>query len=200
MRIHELQGPYITYEAPMTEGRMLDLAKKLAKPMMASMMMTLSGGTAADSFDPVVADQVFSSTEEAVSVLSHKFNPESIATNAEYIGYVMSCPDGVRATYVKGLRNKGSVSVRIALPQDCELEAMWHTHGSPGKLKSGFSPDDVKMAKILDVPVYMIDPENTIRVFNNGDKVARRSKPMRISTGSYMQFPKGSAPGTVVNY
>lgn len=167
MKSKDIIGPYVRQE--IDEGVLADLAKKFMMPIAMSFVVT--GAKAGPVLTPAVYETTFNDTESAVVYISDKFNQESKSTDKEFMGYVIDCPDGHRVTYAEGQARTGEISIRIAIPKECTLTAVWHTHGSKGKHKHYFSPNDIAIAEQLNVPIYMIDPDDVIRKFSKGDRV-----------------------------
>ena len=140
--------------------------------------------------ESVTDERIFASLDEAVVEMSSTYNPPSIEQNREYIGIVAKCSENkFKATVAEGRKKSPDVSFKLVVPEGCTLEAFWHTHARHSIMhdKTKFSAADTNIAIQFGVPIYMVDPKGTLRVFKPEDKRSVFTSPAR-----------GSADGTVV--
>lgn len=119
----------------------------------------------------------FTSVEDAVIHAARQYNADSVQHNREHVGGVLRCEDG-RYVYTHGVgaRNQVPVVFSVVQTKSCRLHALWHTHGSPGRDKSHFSPSDTQAAIQVGKPIYLVDPKGVVRVFSPDDPMTIRVK------------------------
>lgn len=106
-----------------------------------------------------------------------KYNPISIEEDREYGGIIYIKEDGVKGyTVYRGEASSGSVDIFLTIPEGGRRLAFWHTHGSPGALRSYYSPDDGRLVKKYKVPFYMADPKGRLWILNKRHSSISRIK------------------------
>lgn len=123
-------------------------------------------GSRATSF----IDARFDTVEEAAAHAGAIFNGASVAEDFEVGGGILKDNDGkFYFTFSLGERETGAVSFNIVRPAGHKTVATWHTHGNESDTREFFSETDMKTAKDLGVPFYMVDFTGTLRVLNGED-------------------------------
>jgi len=101
----------------------------------------------------------------AVIDLAKQFLTLSILEDREHVGAILRDAGGrYWATHGRGGVSQDTVTFSIPKPSDSEIVAFWHTHGRAGFARSLFSPDDVKIVRSTNLPLYLLAPNGDIKI------------------------------------
>ncbi len=146
---------------------------------------------------PAVSDQFrYKDITDTVFAAGARYNPLSVREDREFIGAVLSYPDGYNYTVAEGIPGQDEVTTKIKIPRGSKLVALWHTHGAPHYSRSYFSSVDTRLVARLGVPFYLIDPDNGYSVFRPGDRLLTARQSRRLGLG----FARGYAKGTLIGF
>lgn len=130
----------------------------------------------------------FHSIGDAVLAASQRYNPQSVREDREFMGgiFQQTINGEIRFGYTVsgGARNHDRITVRIQLPQDSQLVAIWHTHGSAHWNRSYFSPIDTHLAETTGLPVFLATGQGELRIFEPGDRTFGRAHARRLGLGN----------------
>ncbi|MEM9623672.1 MAG: DUF4329 domain-containing protein [Pseudomonadota bacterium] len=149
----------------------------------------------------------FADQLSTVIAASNRYNADSIARNREHVGAILKrklrkpTPEsgsvGYFYTHGVGADHQAPVEFAIAKPKRCELIALWHTHGAEASDRHYFSPEDVRSADDLDVPIYMTNFTGRLKVYKPGQrKIGYR----RVSRDGSLPMPRGAANGKLLSH
>ncbi len=144
--------------------------------------------------DSMVPGSGFDSELGAVTAASHRFNPDSVATNREHVGGILHCQER-SYFYTHGVGEVGQAPVRysILIPNDCVLTALWHTHGARGKHREFFSVADTMSAEAIGKPIFMANHLGELRVYRPGVRYLDLPTPKSI-----VRLRKGISAGELL--
>jgi len=139
----------------------------------------------------------FNSQESAVAAASSRFNPQSIKEDREYLGFILVNTQQDKPFYVytvsHGDAGQNTVPIRSKLPQNFQLVAFWHTHGSEHWSRMYFSSFDTALAQRMNVPVYMASHSGDLLVYKPDDVTLSRMRAYSRGLGKVKGIAKGQA-------
>lgn len=140
----------------------------------------------------------FGSVSDAVLDASRSYNPASVREDREFMGgifrQIINGEVLFGYTVSGGAPSQDRITVRIRLPPDGQLVAIWHTHGSAHWRRNYFSSTDTQLAETTGLPVYLATGQGELRVFNPGDRILGRLSARRMGLGD----ESGMASGTLL--
>ncbi len=126
----------------------------------------------------------FASELEAVVSAANNHNPTSIKQDREFIGGVFTDSTGSLFYYSAkaGQRGADRITATLTYPNHLKLVAIWHTHGKGSGSRHYFSEQDIRLAKRLQVPIYLADSSGLLKKYSPDNRkysVCRKTKTTR---------------------
>lgn len=135
----------------------------------AAAIVASSGSDAQDTAERVVANK--DAQHAAARTVLNVFNPESVAVNREYGGYIYQAADGSYAWTEPIIGEAASVSLPgpiFAIPAGTIQRATYHTHAAfdPRFDNENFSTTDLAGDRSLNVDGYLGTPAGAFKYFD----------------------------------
>lgn len=132
-------------------------------------------------FSPGFYPLPFAGELEAVIMAANNYNPTSIKEDREFIGGIFA--DNTKSLFYysakAGQIGANQITATLTYPSHLTLVAIWHTHGKGEGFRHLFSEQDFKLAKQLQVPIYLADSSGFLKKYSpnsTGFLVCRQNK------------------------
>lgn len=133
------------------------------------------------------------SVEAVVLVLRDCYLDPSVRQDREFIAPILQTPQGFVGIVIAGEPGHDRFRLRLRIPSDQRLVALWHTHGAGGADRELFSAADTRLANELGLVSYLTTPTGQTRVYLPGTPTPTlRDRFRRV-------LPHGVAAGSVVH-
>ena len=144
----------------------------------------------AERTEPAAA--IFDSELAAVVAAVNAYNPTSIDEDREYLGAILRIGTEYSYTAAPGQRGSDRISVKLKIPSDAEVVALWHTHGSQAIERVYFSNLDTRLVRRLKKPFYLADFTGRLKIFRPGDRTMSPFRARRLGLPGRSGYAKGS--------
>ncbi|MBT5031264.1 MAG: DUF4329 domain-containing protein [Proteobacteria bacterium] len=132
----------------------------------AAALIASSGSKSQDTAERVIV--TIDAQHDAARTVLDVFNPESVAINREYGGYIYQAADGSHAWTEPEIGEAASISLPapiFAIPAGTTLRATYHTHAAfdPQFDNENFSPTDLEGDSRLNIDGYLGTPAGAFK-------------------------------------
>jgi hypothetical protein len=136
----------------------------------------------------------FASIEALAEDAARRWLPRSVREDRELMGGIfqsLAAPRRFAYSLAIGRRGGDEIHARLRAPAGHRFVALWHAHGAPGRGRELFSARDVRLAGDLGVPIYLLTPAGTLRVYRPGDPVLSVGAARQAGLGWRTTFAEG---------